>query len=413
MKDGLFLVLCLLPLCLPAQKNPLHKLLKQHADKFEAVLSNPQHQVQIVYTQIDRDASNQPRFTTYTWGLDTTLYFYPASTVKMPTALLALEKLNALQIVGLDKHAAMQHGAATHPQTPVAQDSTSANGLPSVAHYIRKLFIVSDNDAHNRLYEFLGQEYLNHRLWEKGYRRIRILHRLAAPNYTPETNRYTNPVRFFQPPNHPKAGELLYYQGEVHSEAKPTFAVRNELCGKGYLNAAGELVPEPFDFRWRNFASLLDLHHILQAVMFPEYVPAQRRFHLSPDDYRFLWRCMSELPRQSDYPRYPEKDYPDSYVKFLMYGNSKARIPDHIRIFNKVGNAYGYLTDVAYIVDFEHGVEFMLSATIHVNANQIYNDGVYEYEQIGYPFLAELGKTVYQYELKRPRKFRPDLSRFR
>lgn len=416
MKRIFLLLVLFFPMSLLAQKNLLHRLLRQHPETFAMVLSNPEHQVQIIYTQIDRDAENRPRFTTYTYGVDKSLYYYPASTVKMPAALLALEKLNKLQVVGLDRNAVMIHGAASPPQTPVAKDSTSANGLPSLAHYIRKLFIVSDNDAFNRIYEYLGQEYLTRRLWEKGYNDARILHRLSVPGFDAEANRLTNPVSFY---SRPPAGQgidqstLLYHQGEVYSKAAPKFSLRSELRGKGYINPAGELVEEPFDFRQRNYISLRDLHDIVQAVMFPEAVPDERRFRLSADDQRFVWKCMSELPRESDYPQYPEKEYSDGYVKFLLFGGSKERIPDHIRIFNKVGNAYGFLTDAAYVADFENGVEFLLAATIHVNANQIFNDGVYEYEKTGYPFLAGLGRMIYQRELKRPRKFRPDLEKFR
>ena len=32
---------------------------------------------------------------------------------------------------------------------------------------------------------------------------------------------------------------------------------------------------------------------------------------------------------------------------------------------------------------------------------------------VGHPFLNELGKAVYQYDLKRERKFSPDLSEFK
>jgi len=35
------------------------------------------------------------------------------------------------------------------------------------------------------------------------------------------------------------------------------------------------------------------------------------------------------------------------------------------------------------------------------NGNGIFNDGVYEYDELGVPFLAELGRQVYQHELKR------------
>jgi len=64
-------------------------------------------------------------------------------------------------------------------------------------------------------------------------------------------------------------------------------------------------------------------------------------------------------------------------------------------------------------VDFESGVEFLLTAVLQVNANQIYNDDTYEYDEVGMPFLARLGRAVYEYERRRQRPRRPDLSRFR
>jgi hypothetical protein len=65
------------------------------------------------------------------------------------------------------------------------------------------------------------------------------------------------------------------------------------------------------------------------------------------------------------------------------------------------------------VVDFDAGIEFLLTAVLQVNADQIYNDDAYEYEEIGRPFLTRLGRAVYEYELRRERPRRPDLSRFR
>ncbi len=75
--------------------------------------------------------------------------------------------------------------------------------------------------------------------------------------------------------------------------------------------------------------------------------------------------------------------------------------------------AYGYAPDNAYIVDFERGVEFLLTAAVLVNENGIFNDGTYEYDEVGLPFLAELGRVIYGYELGRKRVHRPDLSKWR
>ncbi|MFN8342771.1 MAG: hypothetical protein U0V64_13975 [Cyclobacteriaceae bacterium] len=82
-------------------------------------------------------------------------------------------------------------------------------------------------------------------------------------------------------------------------------------------------------------------------------------------------------------------------------------------IFNKVGDAYGYLIDNAYVVDFDNQVEFLLSAVILCNEDGIYNDSQYEYEERGFPFMRELGQMVYRYERDRKRKYKPDLSAFR
>lgn len=382
----------------------LQKLLRDSGDStLQAVMAAPEKfQLQLIYTQIDRDEDNHPAFTTHYLGIDSNLYFYPASTVKMPAAFLALEKLNELRIQGLDAETPMFTGKGQTPQTAVRADTSAAQGLPSVAHYIKKIFLVSDNDAYNRLYEFLGQAYLNEKLQEKGYTRSRIIHRLSAPGYDAESNRYTNPVTFTALGN-----RLLYHQGEVYSSFNSPMQLKQEVRGLGYMDGEGQIVPAPFDFRDKNYVGLQELHDMLQAVLFPEAVPAHRRFNLTPADYQFLRKYMSMLPRESDYPAYPQYAGWDSYVKFFLFGDSKAVIPDHIRIFNKVGDAYGFLTDVAYVVDYENKVEFMVAANLHVNANQIYNDGVYEYDTIGFPALARIGRILYQYELERSRSHEP------
>ena len=119
---------------------------------------------------------------------------------------------------------------------------------------------------------------------------------------------------------------------------------------------------------------------------------------------------MSKYSTETKSPTYNSPGYWDTYVKFLFYGSEKQKPELHIRIFNKVGDAYGFLTDIAYIVDYNNNIEFLLSATIHCNRDGIYNDDKYEYETIGLPFMKNLGRIIYEHELKRPRKYKPDLS---
>ncbi|HXB94536.1 MAG TPA: hypothetical protein VNU70_05235, partial [Puia sp.] len=144
----------------------------------------------------------------------------------------------------------------------------------------------------------------------------------------------------------------------------------------------------------------------------PASAPASQRLRLSPEDYRFLYQYMSELPRESVHPRYDTAEYFDSYTKFFLFKAGRTPMPRYIRVFNKPGWSYGFLTDIAYIVDFEHRVEFMLTGTIYTNSDGVLNDDKYDYDEIGYPFFKEVGSIIYQYELGRPRRYRPDLRNF-
>jgi hypothetical protein len=287
-------------------------------------------------------------------------------------------------------------------QTAVYNDPSSVNGSPSIAHYIKKILLTSDNDAFNRLYEFLGQEYINEQLKAKGYDKAQILHRLSLP-LSENQNRTTNSIRFID-----TSGKTIYQQPQIKSSM--VYQPRTNLLGKGYYSG-GKLVQQPFDFSKKNLFTLPDLHTVIQSVMFPDAVSKKQRFNLKEEDYSFLHRYMSMYPRESSFPAY-DSSYNDAYVKFLLYGANDPVKPN-VRIFNKVGDAYGFLIDAAYVADFENNVEFMLSAVIHCNPDGIYNDDKYEYEKVGFPFMKNLGQVIYDYEKTRKRQNVPDLSSFK
>lgn len=419
------LFFCLLPAFLFSQKwekkNPLHQILRQNPE-FETVISQIEvFEPQVIFTQIDRDENGLPHFKTWTWNCDSSRYFYPASTVKLPTALVALDWLNRQNQPGLTANSPLFHGAGHAPQTAVEADSSATNGLPSVANYVKKILLVSDNEAQNRLYELLGQEYLNEILWQKGWPRTRIWHRLDAPNFNPEANRWTNPVHFerrdsiqFRRPDRSIADSVLrikiWERHEVFSRIKPDFQLKNEQKGIGFYRN-DSLINQPFDFSKRNFIALEHLDGILKSVIFPEMMPEKQRFNLTADDYRLLRRTMSMFPRESKSPRYAE---PDGYCKFfILGGGSTEHAPPGLRIFNKVGDAYGFLLDVSYVVDFESKTEFFLTAVLNCNSDGIFNDDKYDYETIGFPFFKALGERVLEFEQQRKKPFLPDLSPFK
>jgi hypothetical protein len=382
----------------------LTSLMASHPLFFDSIIKDKKkYKVEIIYTQIDRVRGNQAQFTDFYFNLDSTGYYYPASTIKLPIAALTLQKLNELNIPALNKYTTMITEAQSAGQTAVYNDPTSPDGRPTIANYIKKILLVSDNDASNRLYEFLGQAYINNALQKMGYDSAQILHRLSV-SLNEAQNRTTNPVKFYNTEN-----KILWEQPEIKSEL--IYHKRNEKLGKGYISD-DQLINKPFDFSGKNKLILSDLHSILRSIIFPESVPRQKRFDLTKEDYKFLYKHMSMMPRESKYPQY-DSSYSDAYVKFLLFG-AKGSIGDSpIRIFNKVGEAYGFLTDAAYIIDFKSGIEFMLSASIYCNSDEVFNDDRYDYDTLGFPFMKNLGSVIYQYELKRKRKNIPDLSAFK
>ncbi len=174
------------------------------------------------------------------------------------------------------------------------------------------------------------------------------------------------------------------------------------LLGKAHIHR-GEKILRPMDFTHKNAFSLADMQGFLQRLLFPAAYPEQQRLSLAEQDYAFLYEYLSMVPRASPSPAYSEQEFHDSYAKFLLFGDRTTRIPKHLKIYNKVGDAYGFLIDNAYVVDVKHQLEFFLSAVIYVNDNQTFNDDHYQYDTIGMPFLAAVGRIIYEYERQRPR----------
>jgi hypothetical protein len=76
----------------------LENLLKQYPQYFDSVLSHKKDwNVQFIYTMVDRGANGIPVLKNYYYNLNPARYFYPASTVKLPICILALQRLNELK----------------------------------------------------------------------------------------------------------------------------------------------------------------------------------------------------------------------------------------------------------------------------------------------------------------------------
>ena len=385
----------------------IKQLLESKPELFANALNHPnKNEIQVMYTQVNRDKKNKPSFKTFSYRINPKHYFYPASTVKLAAVIFALEKVNELKVNGLTAYSTMITDTAYKGQTAVTEDPSAADGKPTLAHYIKKVLLTSDNDAYNRLFEFIGRAELNAKLKKYGMTDSRILNRLAIGDGG-DREKNTNPIRFYN------GDKLIYSQAAQYDPKDYPLELSNLIVGVGYMDSKEQLVNKPYSFENKNVFTIADQQALMKRLMMPEAYPAKERFNLSAEDYKLIYTYMSKLPTESDYPKYDAKEFWPTYAKMLFYGrDKKATIAPNIRIFDKYGDSYGFIIDNAYIVDFENKVEFFLTAVVQSNEDGIYNDGKYEYETVCYPFMKNLGRSIYEYELQRKKSHTADLSKY-
>ena len=376
--DKYFLALfSLLLLSCNSTNNPIELIIKKREPKLKSIYKNKEnHNLQILYTKVVRDSSGAPTFIEYDYKVDNNFYFYPASTMKLPIVVLTLQKINELRNEGLN--ISVENKILLVNEDQKIKETTFKD-------LIAKVFLVSDNSASNILINFLGYNYFNQEMRKKGLNTIVLNHKFNPDPYV--KNDWTI---------YTLDGDLIS-KDEVQEVIEHN-SLDNLRQGKSQI-LNNEKIDNPFNFKTKNRASLRDLDGVMKRIIYPELFGEKDRMNLRDQDYNFLRYWMSRFTFEDAGLEY-QKDskYFDSYNKFFIYGDSTNTIDRKIRIYNKVGIAYGTLTDISYIKDYQKDIEFFLSATLYVNQNQIVNDNLYEYDDVGIPFLAELARQVYKLE---------------
>jgi hypothetical protein len=374
----------------------LEDLLRSDLTTYKKVLDHPdKYKLQIIYTQINRDKNNEPAFKDYKYH-EYKNYVYPASVIKLPVSLVALLKLQELKEKGVGLETVMLTDSGYYCQKKIGLDSSD---IPSIGNYIRKMLLVSDNNACARTYEFIGCDYLHKKLEDIGYENICITNRLdgSCPG---DTAKITPPIYFLGAKK-----DTIHKQPLTFSDYKRTHPIPDSKVGS---KLKGEK-----DFAKHNYLALTDLHDMMRRIIFNNHLNGSDKLDLTEESWQFMVKQLGMMPKESPSPKYEKKTYYDSYKKYFIYGSSVATIKgDSIRVFNIVGRAYGFLIDCAYIVDFKNKIEFLLSSSIYVNERDAIGSGKYEYDQLGLPFLRDLSKAIYNYERNRTKKYFPELNEF-
>jgi hypothetical protein len=349
-----------------------------------------ERRLQVLISRVVRDSRTGARTlerSGYRLGAE---YYYPASAVKLIAAMqvfpamIELNKTNdcnitidtPLYIHPLFAGDALQYG-----------DAQSPTGQITLRRELTKLFVTSDNRAFNRLYDVAGFDRLNHAMHTQGFRSVAVNHRLSDSRAVPRQSD-TAKVTFAL------GGRDISIPARSTLYPVPTNTAPDTLVGTGVMRGNAGITAGPMDFTRRNGMSLIELQDLLITLFAPDvnlgYTPDPAYAHAAP----LLQELSSLSPRQSGIAEYNTPDYPDDYVKFLLPGLSKVAPSQEWRICNKIGQAYGFTTENAWITHLPTGRECFVTATIYTNADGILNDDRYEYTTVAEPWMAALGRVV-------------------
>ena len=313
-------------------------------------------------------------------------YFYPASLVKLPLALMTLEKIKRLN---LDLNHSIQLGAYASCKydgfVKLGQQQTI-----TFRQLLEELLVVSDNNHYNTLFHFITPKEINKALKEKGFTDSYIYKSFEGCELDQQLHcgeilvkNTENKVVFRQ-----EASSLdtnLMMQSFPYSEKR--------LVGsKRYENR--KIIKKPIDFNYTNDLSLLDIHTLIESLF--ENDKVVELWDILPKHKEFLLTCMQKFPRemtQSYHTNYREIE--DNKFKYFRIGESPID-SNNKRTFSKIAYSYGFTTETAFI-PYNDIEGLFLSMTIYTNENGILNDGKYEYDEIARPVFNRIANFLYTY----------------
>jgi hypothetical protein len=314
-------------------------------------------------------------------------YFYPASAIKLCGAIAAVLKLSEHnrahgKALGLASSLAIEPRFAGDQRIDTDPENIDGGAL-TLGHALRELFLVSDNAAYNHCFDLCGQDGLNACMWNAGFDSARLWHRLSESRSLAESA-VTRAVR---------VDDVLFAARDA--AAKLDNGAFTELDVGIGVASGGKVTAGPMSFAQKNAILLQDLQDMLVAVLRPEIRTGRRGFpELSVGQRAFLVQALGEFPRESPNPRYDAKEFPDHHCKFVLRGVEDVLGKGNVRVWDKIGRAYGFSIENAWIEDVRTGRGFFLAIVIYTNPDGVLNDDRYGYDEIADPFLDGVARAI-------------------
>ena len=375
------LLLAVFSSLLSCNSNPIELVLKSDPYLKEIIKDKEDYEIQVMLTKINHD-NTKIDFQNYQYQHDENQYFYPASTIKLPIVVLTLKKINELRSKGSDitlKSKIILNNVDNYSNFKLQDSITSFQNL------IADIFLVSDNSASNILIDFIGYNYFNDEMQNAGFDRTYLNHK-----FNPDP--YVNSTWQISDLDNNMISSINDNQKIIKADDKTNGLDKGESrCFNG------EILDESLNFSEKNRFSITDMHNLIKYIFYPEIFDMANTFNLNVEDYDFIRYWMSRFTYEDIGEKFiGDEKFFETYNKFFIHGDEQSVSNEQIRVYNKIGQAYGTSIDNGLIKNYQNNVEFILTSTIYTNKNKVINDNLYEYDDIAEPFLAKLSRAIYK-----------------
>jgi hypothetical protein len=345
-------------------KEPIvEQILEDGGPALQKVLASPEtFRFQVVYGTIENGKLEQ-----HLYRADAE-YFFPASSMKTPIAFATLARSTK---AGVPRDASLR-------LFPV--DGDGPVYTTTIARETWRAIIVSDNFSANRLLAIGGHREIHEMLWATGLKSARIRSGFATGDAI-DPAELSPKIEVVDPPKTiaPRKSDLVL----------PPNDAKNMDVGKAAI-VDGRRVEGPLSFANKNAMRLRELQDTMVRIMRPDLVADSS---LSAADREYLQKALGTYPSESGLAGYDRNVVADYQHNPLLRGIERVRPRSKVKVYSKVGQAFGFLVANTYVVETETNRAFFLAAVVFANPDDVMNDDLYAYDTIAFPALADVGEA--------------------
>lgn len=352
-------------------------IIKGREPIIDQVLANPEkYHLQIHFTAVN-EQERAIVLNEYSLYKDK-YYYHPASLIKFPLALASLEMFTKFQEqFGISLQSKIE--SKTCSCDFGTDNYVNHKSKPTLDILYREMLIMSNNDAYNFFYDFVGPTYFNKRMTELGLSNIILRNRFYASC----------------------GGEKAKLHGGISfmkDSANVKYAIRcqtdslQDNVQSIYLNEGAA--------KSNNLVSLYSLHQLMKKLFYPATSNSVPALNISETNLNYFKQTIASYPKSI--PEY--SIYPNHYHKYLIPPDLINNQDSSIKIYSKNGNAGGYISDIMYFTDEKNKVKYFLSVSMYNASNKYYYRRRAYYTSPGIDFFRQLSKVLYNYEKEKKTK---------